>query len=41
MSIPAGATPDGLPVGIQLVGKRQSDAALLALARSMEGENDG
>jgi aspartyl-tRNA(Asn)/glutamyl-tRNA(Gln) amidotransferase subunit A len=41
MSIPAGATPDGLPVGIQLVGKRQSDAALLALARSMKGENDG
>lgn len=41
MSIPAGQTPDGLPVGVQLVGERQSDAALLALARSVEGQING
>src|SRR5436305_4215596 len=28
--LPAGTGPDGLPVGIQLVGKRHADAALLA-----------
>jgi aspartyl-tRNA(Asn)/glutamyl-tRNA(Gln) amidotransferase subunit A len=36
ISVPAGATSDGLPVGVQLMGPRKSDAALLALARSME-----
>jgi len=36
LSIPAGSTKDGLPVGVQLIGKRRSDAELLALARSME-----
>lgn len=36
LSIPAGLTKDGLPVGVQLIGKRRSDAELLALARSME-----
>lgn len=36
ISVPAGTTPDGLPVGAQLIGKRRSDAQLLALARSME-----
>ncbi len=36
VSVPAGATSDGLPVGVQLMGPRKSDAALLALARSME-----
>ncbi len=36
ISVPAGATPEGLPVGAQLIGKRRSDAQLLALARSME-----
>lgn len=39
MSIPAGVTNEGLPVGVQLIGQRQSDAALLALARSMEVTN--
>lgn len=37
ISVPAGATSDGLPVGIQLIGKRRDDAKLLALAKSMEG----
>lgn len=36
MSIPAGDTKSGLPVGVQLIGPRRSDARLLALARSME-----
>ncbi len=36
VSVPAGATSDGLPVGVQLIAQRQDDARLLALARSME-----
>jgi Asp-tRNA(Asn)/Glu-tRNA(Gln) amidotransferase A subunit family amidase len=30
LTLPAGSGPDGLPVGIQLVGKRHADARLLA-----------
>lgn len=33
MNLPVGTGPRGLPVGIQLVGKRLADAQLLALAR--------
>ncbi len=36
LSIPAGNTASGLPVGVQLIGQRKSDAELFALARSME-----
>ncbi|HEU4715355.1 MAG TPA: Asp-tRNA(Asn)/Glu-tRNA(Gln) amidotransferase subunit GatA [Candidatus Saccharimonadales bacterium] len=36
ISVPAGTTDTGLPVGVQLMGPRKSDAALLALAGSME-----
>lgn len=36
ISVPAGTTSDGLPVGVQLIGQRQSDALLLALARTQE-----
>lgn len=36
ISVPAGMTDAGLPVGVQLMGPRKSDAALLALARSQE-----
>lgn len=36
LSVPAGETTSGLPVGVQLIGPRQSDAVLLALAK--EGE---
>jgi aspartyl-tRNA(Asn)/glutamyl-tRNA(Gln) amidotransferase subunit A len=36
ISVPAGNTSAGLPVGVQLMGPRKSDAALLALARSLE-----
>ena len=36
LALPAGFTRAGLPVGIQLVGRYHSDAALLALARLIE-----
>ena len=36
LSVPAGESRDGLPIGVQLIGKRKSDAALLALAGSVE-----
>ncbi len=36
VSIPAGNTTEGLPVGIQFIGQRRSDAQLLALAASIE-----
>lgn len=36
LSVPAGVTSAGLPVGIQLIGPKQRDAVLLALASSME-----
>jgi len=36
VSVPAGNTSDGLPVGVQLIGKQRSDAQLLALAKEME-----
>lgn len=36
LSIPAGETADGLPVGVQLMAKRKDDARMLALAREME-----
>jgi aspartyl-tRNA(Asn)/glutamyl-tRNA(Gln) amidotransferase subunit A len=36
LTVPAGINSEGLPIGIQLIGQRKSDAALFALARSME-----
>lgn len=39
ISVPAGNTKDGLPVGAQLIGARRSDAKLLALAGSLEVNN--
>lgn len=38
ISIPAGFTPEGLPVGIQLIGKPGGDAELLAIAELFERE---
>lgn len=38
LSVPAGMTSDGLPIGVQLIGAQQTDAALLALAKSLETE---
>ena len=36
ISVPAGVSSSGLPIGIQLIGPRRSDARLLALARQVE-----
>jgi len=36
ISMPAGFTMDGLPVGVQIVGRYREDAALLAFARAFE-----
>lgn len=36
ISVPGGMSDDGLPVGVQLIGQRKSDALLLALAKQME-----
>lgn len=36
ISVPAGVSSQGLPIGVQLIGPRRSDARLLALARSVE-----
>ena len=40
ISIPAGSSSGGLPIGAQLVGPMKSDAKLIALAGDMEGENE-
>lgn len=39
MSVPAGVSVDGLPIGAQLTAAYRNDANILALARSMEGES--
>jgi aspartyl-tRNA(Asn)/glutamyl-tRNA(Gln) amidotransferase subunit A len=36
MSVPAGKNAKGLPIGVQLIGPRRSDASLLALSKSLE-----
>jgi len=36
ISVPAGFTTDGLPVGVQIVGRRGNDAGVLQLARAFE-----
>jgi aspartyl-tRNA(Asn)/glutamyl-tRNA(Gln) amidotransferase subunit A len=36
ISVPAGSTDSGLPIGVQIMGPRRSDAQLLSLAGSME-----
>jgi amidase len=36
ISVPAGFTPAGLPVGLQLVGRRRADWHLLAVAAAFE-----
>lgn len=38
INVPAGNTESGLPIGVQLIGKRRDDAKLLALAKSMEAK---
>ena len=36
ISIPAGFTPGGLPVGIQIVGRHHDDFGVLQMARAFE-----
>jgi amidase len=36
VSVPAGFTPGGLPVGLQLVGRWRADWPLLAVAHAFE-----
>ena len=38
MSVPAGFTPGGLPVGLQLVGRYRGERALMELALALETE---
>ena len=40
ISVPAGFTSDGLPVGLQLVGRPQDDIGLLQLANAFEVETN-
>ena len=36
ISLPAGKSRDGLPIGVQIIGAQKSDAKLLAFAKSVE-----
>jgi amidase len=36
ISVPAGFTPEGLPIGIQIVGRRHQDFAVLQMAHAFE-----
>ena len=38
-SVPCGFTDDGLPVGLQIVGRRHADALVLRAARAYERAN--
>ncbi|MGE5309571.1 MAG: Asp-tRNA(Asn)/Glu-tRNA(Gln) amidotransferase subunit GatA [Sphaerimonospora mesophila] len=38
LSLPNGVNDQGLPVGIQIIGRQKDDARLLALAKSMEAK---
>ncbi len=38
LAIPAGTSDDGMPVGVQLVGRKGEDATLLALAGQLEAQ---
>ena len=38
ISVPAGFTPDGLPVGLQIVGRYRDDFGVLQLAHAYEQE---
>ena len=36
VSVPCGFTPDGLPVGLQIVGRQNADFEVLQLAHAFE-----
>jgi amidase len=38
ISVPAGFTPEGLPVGIQIVGRHRDDLGVLQIAHAFEQE---
>lgn len=40
ISVPAGFTPGGLPVGLQIVGRFRDDFGVLQLAHAFEGETE-
>jgi amidase len=40
ISVPAGFAPDGLPVGLQIVGRHHDDWGVLELAHSFEQAHD-
>ena len=39
ISVPAGFTPEGLPVGVQIVGRHQDDWGVLQMAHAFEQVN--
>lgn len=41
VSVPVGTTNEGLPVGLQVIGKRRDDAQVLAVARDVEDVTRG
>ena len=41
VSVPAGRTPEGLPVGLQIVGRPRDDFGVLQLAHALEHESPG
>ena len=40
LSVPAGFTSDGLPAGLQLIGRPFAEARLLGLAAAYQGATD-
>jgi len=40
ISVPAGFTDDGLPVGLQIVGRYRDDFGVLQLAHAFEGATE-
>jgi amidase len=40
LSLPAGFTPEGLPVGLQLIGRHRGEGRLLSLAAALEARLD-
>ena len=36
ISVPAGLTPEGLPIGLQIIGRRHADASVLSVAAAVE-----
>jgi aspartyl-tRNA(Asn)/glutamyl-tRNA(Gln) amidotransferase subunit A len=41
VSVPCGTTPEGLPVGLQLVGRMFDEVGLLRVAHALEAQGPG